>query len=113
MMRSHQVSFLWRLYLEIVHTIVVFEVVFHELPHGFISLFWAVIKMVEQNSSVLAIVLAVMVSLVRTALSARVAESPTQPEAEPKEAPKERSKEKPKPKPSQQRDQRGRPKANR
>lgn len=101
MKRGPQVSLLWKLYLEIVHNILVFEILRHELPHGFVSFFKAVLKMAEQNGSALAIVLAILVSVGRILWSARTAETP-----------KEQPKEEPKPKPPRKQGSSHRPKAN-
>lgn len=73
MNRVPQVN-LWKLYLEIMHNILLFHILRDELPHGLINLAHGLIKMVKENSSILAILLAILVSVGRAWWSARAAE---------------------------------------
>lgn len=70
MNRGPQVN-LWKLYLEIVHNILVFEILRHELPHGLIDLAQGVIQMAKQNGNAMAILLAIGISVGRAWWSAR------------------------------------------
>lgn len=102
MMKVH-LDNLWKLYQEIVHNTLFFEVL-HQLPHGIVLVLAAMSGLVEKHGSTVALVLAITVSLLSKFRKPQ--EGPK--EMEPKRRERMRKKPMKKKRTAQKRDEKGR-----
>lgn len=79
MKRAPQISRAWKVYLEIVHNTLFFEILFHIEPNGFVHVIQGAIKAVQDNGSIVALVTGLLFTVAKSKL---MPEAPGQPSPE-------------------------------